>query len=86
MSLPARDLRKVYYTIDSGCRNEVTCIDRDPRWYIRKVKEAIHIRRHSGIEIPQTWMHTIKKHNCRSIAQQSAGGITFSRTADGTTS
>ena len=43
-------------------------IDRDPYYYTRRVKEAIHIRLHpdninkdSGIEIPETWMPTIKK-------------------------
>ena len=50
--------------------NEVKFIDRDPRWYTRRVKEAVHIRLHpdninrdSGIEIPEAWMPTIKKHN-----------------------
>ena len=39
---------------------EVKFIDRDPHWYTRRVKEAIHIRlypnninRDSGIEIPE---------------------------------
>ena len=41
--------------------NEVKFIDRDPHWYKRRVKEAIH--RDSGIEIPEAWMPTIKKHN-----------------------
>ena len=47
--------------------NEVKFIDRDPHWYTRKVKEAMHIRLHSnninrdrGIEIPEAWMPTIK--------------------------
>ena len=41
--------------------DEVKFIDRDPHWYTRRVKEAIHIRLHpnninrdSGIEIPTT--------------------------------
>ena len=49
-------------------RNEVKFIDRDPHYYTRRVKEAIHIRLHpdninrdSGIEIPEAWMPTIKK-------------------------
>ena len=49
--------------------NEVKFIDRDPHWYTRGVKEAIHVRLHpnninrdSGIEIPEAWMLTIKKH------------------------
>ncbi|XP_068690277.1 uncharacterized protein [Montipora foliosa] len=48
--------------------NEVKFIDRDPHWYTRRVKEAIHIRHHpnninrdSEIEIPEAWMPTIKK-------------------------
>ena len=39
---------------------EVKFIDRDPHWYTRRVKEAIHIRIHpnninrdSGIKIPE---------------------------------
>ena len=54
--------------------NEVKFIDRDPYYYTRRVKEAIHIRLHpdninrdSGIEIPEAWMPTIKKHNNRRI-------------------
>ena len=49
---------------------EVKFIDRDPHWYTRRVKEAIHIRLHpnninrdSGIEIPEAWIPTIRKHN-----------------------
>ena len=64
--------------------NEVKFIDRDPHWYTRRVKEAIHIRLHpdninrdSGIEISEAWIPTIKKHN-RKTAQQ--------RTTEGTTS
>ena len=56
--------------------NEVKFIDRDPHWYTRRVKEAIHIRLHpnninrdSGIEIPEAWMPTIKKHNNRRTVQ-----------------
>ena len=44
---------------------EVKFIDRDPHWYTRRVKEAIHIRLHpnninrdSGIEIPEAWIPT----------------------------
>ncbi|KAL9980357.1 hypothetical protein ACROYT_G008932 [Oculina patagonica] len=64
--------------------NEVKFIDRDPHWYKRRVKEAIHIRLHpnninrdNGIEIPEAWMPTIKKHNNRRTVRQ--------RTAEGTT-
>ena len=49
---------------------------------MRRVKEAIHIRLHpnninrdSGIEIPEAWMPTIKKHNNRRAVRQ--------RTAEG---
>ena len=52
--------------------NEVKFIDRDPHYYTRRVREAIHVRLHpgninrdSGIEIPDAWMPTIKKHNNR---------------------
>ena len=47
--------------------DEVKFIDRDPHWYTRRIKEAIHIRLHpdninrdNGIEIPEAWMPTIK--------------------------
>ena len=63
---------------------EVKFIDRGPHWYTRRVKEAIHIRLHpnninrdSGIEIPEAWIPTIKKHNNR---------LTTKRTREGTTS
>ena len=43
--------------------NEVKFIDRDPYYYTRRVKEAIHIRLHpnninrdSGREIPEAWI------------------------------
>ena len=63
--------------------NEVKFIDRDPYYYTRRVKEAIHIRLHpdninrdSGIEIPEAWMPTIKKHNNRrSVVQRTAEGV-----------
>ncbi len=52
--------------------------------YKRRLKEAIHITFHSnninrdnGIEIPEAWMPTIKKHNNRRTVRQ--------RTAEGTT-
>ena len=57
--------------------NEVKFIDRDPHYYTRRVKEAIHIRLHpdninrdSGIEMPEAWMPTIKKHNNRRAVRQ----------------
>ena len=51
--------------------NEVMFIDRDPYYYTRRIKEAIHTRLHSdninrdgGVEILEAWMPTIrKKHN-----------------------
>ena len=55
--------------------NEVKVIDRDPYYYTRRVKEAIHIRLHPnninrdrGIEIPEAWMPTIKKQQQESRA------------------
>ena len=62
--------------------NEVKFIDRDPFYYTRRVKEAIHIRLHpdninrdSGIEILEAWMTTIKKHkNRRAVRQRTAEG------------
>ena len=52
--------------------NEIKFIDLDPFYYTRRVKEPIHIRLHpeninrdSGIEIPEAWIPTIKKHNNR---------------------
>ena len=63
--------------------NEVKFIDRDPHWYTRRVKEAIHIRLHpdninrdNGIEIPEAWMPTIKKHNRKTVQQRITGGTT----------
>ncbi|KAL9975158.1 hypothetical protein ACROYT_G012284 [Oculina patagonica] len=54
--------------------NEVKFIDRDPHWYKRRVKEAIHIRLHpnninrdNGIEIPEAWMPTIKNTTTREL-------------------
>ena len=52
--------------------SKVKFIDRDPHWYTRRVKEAIHIRLHpnninrdSGIDIPEAWIPTIKQHDSR---------------------
>ena len=52
--------------------NEAKFIDRDPYYYTRRVRKAIHIRlhpnninRYSGIEIPEAWTPTIKNHNNR---------------------
>ena len=61
--------------------DEVKFIDRDPHWYTRRVKEAIHIRLHpdninrdNGIEIPEAWMPTIKLHSNRSVPRRTAEG------------
>ena len=63
--------------------NEVKFIDRDRHGYTRRVKEAIHIRLHpdninrdSGIEIPEAWMPTIKKHNRKTVQQRTTEGTT----------
>ena len=60
---------------------QVKFIDRDPHRYTRRVKEAIQIRLHSnninrdnGIEIPEAWMPTIRKHNSCSTTKQTREG------------
>ena len=65
---------------------EVKFIDRDPHWYTRRIKEAIHIRRQpnninrdGGIEIPEAWIPTIRKHNSRSITKRTYEGTSNSR-------
>ena len=65
---------------------EVKFIDRDPHWYTRRVKEAIHIRLHpnninrdSGIEIPEAWIPTIRKHNSRPTTKRTCEGTTSNR-------
>jgi len=62
---------------------EVKFIGRIPRWYTRRVKEAIHIRLHpnninrdSGIEIPEASIPTIRKHNSRPITKRTCEGTT----------
>ena len=57
--------------------NEVKFIDRDPYYYTRRVKEAIHIRLHpnninrdNGIQISEARIPTIKKYNNRRAVQQ----------------
>ena len=71
--------------------NEVKFIDRDPHWCTRTVKEAIHIRFHpnnnnrgGGIEIPEAWMPTIKKHNNRKTVQRRTSEETVTRQNNGT--
>ena len=58
------------------------------RRYARRVKEAIHIRLHpdninrdNGIEIPEVWIPTIRKHNRRPLHQRTAEGTTSNRTS-----
>ena len=69
--------------------DEVKLIDRDPHWYTRRVKEAIHIRLHpdninrdNGIEIPEAWMPTIKQHSSRSVPRWTAKGTISSLNDD----
>ncbi|KAL9977406.1 hypothetical protein ACROYT_G014803 [Oculina patagonica] len=70
--------------------NKVKFIDRDSHWYTSRVKEAIHIRLHlnninrdSGIEIPEAWMPTIKKHNNRrTVRLRTAEGATVHQHAE----
>ena len=74
--------------------NEVKFFDRDSHWSARsRVKEAIHIGLHpdninrdNGIEIPEAWILTIKKHNRRPVHQRTAKGTTSNRTSRGTAS
>ena len=54
--------------------SKVKFIDRNPHWYTRGVKVAVHITLHPkninrniGIEIPEAWIPTIKRHNSRSM-------------------
>ena len=61
--------------------DEVKFIGRDPHWYSRTVKEAIHISLHpnninrdSGIEIHEAWMPTTRQHDNRSLPQRNAEG------------
>ena len=61
--------------------NQVKFIDRDPHRYTRRVKEAIQIRLHSnninrdsGMEIPESWIPTIRKHNSRSTTKRTSEG------------
>ena len=65
----------------TGHWKEVKFIDRDPHWYTRRVKEAIHIRLHpnninrdSEIEIPEAWIPTVIKHNSRSTTKWTCEG------------
>ena len=50
-----------------------------------RVKEAIHIRLHrnninrdSGIEIPEAWIPTIRKHNSRTVRMRTFEGTAYS--------
>ena len=82
------------HTLETGhypIWNEVKFIDRNPHWYTRRVKEAIHIRLHpnninrnGGIEIPEAWMPTIKIHNNRRTVQQRTTEGTATRRNNGT--
>ena len=61
--------------------DKVKCIDRDPHWYSRRVEEAIHRRLHpnninrvSGIEIPESWIPTLRQHDNRPVPHRTAEG------------
>ena len=45
-------------------------------WHIRL--HLNNINRHSGIEIPEAWMPTIRPHNIRPLPQRTAEGSVFS--------
>ena len=56
--------------------DEVRCIAQDVHWYTRRVKEAIQIRLHpnninrdNGIDIPEEWLPTIRRHEPPSVAK-----------------
>jgi len=59
-------------------------------WHTRRVKEAIHIRLHpnninrdTGIEIPEEWLPTIKKHtNKRAAKKRTAERTTHQNSED----
>ena len=62
--------------------DEVKLIDRDPHWYTRRVKEAIHTRLHPDninrdreMEISEAWMPTIKQRNTHSVPLRTIEGI-----------
>lgn len=49
--------------------DEVHCIAQDKHWYTRRVKEAIQIRLHptninrdNGVDFPEEWLPTIRRH------------------------
>ena len=61
--------------------NQVKFINHDPNRYTRRVKEAIqiilhsnNINRDSGVEIPEAWIATIRKHNSRSTTKRTSEG------------
>ena len=65
--------------------------DRDSHWSTRRIKEAIPIRvypvniiRDDGIEIPEAWIPTIKKHDRRPVHQRAPERTTSNRTSEET--
>ena len=83
MELPSVLLTPILHAHNTGHKalwNEVKFIVRDPYYFTRRVKEAIHIRLHPnninrdyGIEISEAWMPMIKKHkNRRAVRQRTA--------------
>ena len=66
----------------------VQCLSKERHWYTRRVKEAINIRlnpnnfnRYNGIDIPEFWMRTIRRHDTRRPASQHRS-IPFSRRSE----
>ncbi|XP_030849793.1 uncharacterized protein LOC115927720 [Strongylocentrotus purpuratus] len=66
----------------------VQCLSQERHWYTRRVKEAINIRlnpnnfnKDNGIDIPEFWMRTIRRHDTRRPASQHRS-IPFSRQSE----
>ena len=77
------------HNIETGhvsVKDQVRFIDHNFSWYTGRVKEASHIRlypykksKDNGIEIPVTWMQTIKNHESRSETKPIYEGQTSNR-------
>ena len=80
------------HNIETGhvsVKDQVRFIDHNFSWYTGRVKEASHIRlypykksRDNGIEIPETWMRTIKNHDSQSETKPNYEGQTSNRRND----
>ena len=64
----------------------IQCLAQERHWYTRRVKEAINIRLHpnnlnrdSGIDIPDFWMNTIRRHNTHSTGEKAGASLNQSR-------